>query len=139
MNDTTRTEFESRLLANKLVTPAVLATTRDEPSEALPSILVKEHNCDRDALLAILGDLYQMPIADLTPDTIDPAAAETMSAEFCLKTMALPLRMQEGTVEVAFADPDNLAAVDDVQATLGKPVHAQIALACDIQHFLVCL
>jgi type IV pilus assembly protein PilB len=46
------------------------------------------------------------------------------------------LRVEDGHVVVALADPEDLGAIDDLQALLGKPLHEGVALASDIRLFL---
>ena len=137
MNPDTRKRFE--LLLNKTGTASqeVLHQLKDEPPEALGSLLVRNFGCNKERILDILAEVYRVPAVDPTVEMVEAEAMGDLTAERCMHCLAAPLRAEGGNVVVAFADPENLAAVDELQAALGRPVQLRVALSTDIQRFLL--
>lgn len=135
MTPETRTRFERLLVKTGTASEDLVAGTRGEEPRTLASTLVEEHGCDRTRVLQVLSEVFRMPSSVPHTDETDPALMESLTPELCLRCMAVPLRTEEGHVLVAFADPEDLAAVDEMQAAIGKPLREAVALASDIRRF----
>lgn len=62
-----------------------------------------------------------------------PEAVELVSLEFARSRTALPLRVEDGTLYVAIADPMDLSLVDDLCFMSGMPVVCYVGPAREIQ------
>lgn len=134
MNDATYKRMQRLLIATQTVTEEVLDALVEEAPESVPSILVTEHGADRARVLKVLAEVFRVPAVDLRNDTPNPEMVERVSPDLCMKTMALPIRHEDGHAVVAFADPENLGHIDEMQAGLGMPVRPAVTLGADIQH-----
>lgn len=135
MHPDTRKRLEQLLADTHIVSQSVLDKAKDQSDETLPSVLV-ENGADKKQVLDLLAEVFQIPSVDLTEELIEFDSGSAGHAGLFLKHHAIPLRMEEGSLYVAFADPQNIAAVDEVRAALGKPVHPRVALAADVRKAL---
>lgn len=136
MNPETRQRLDLLLAKTGVATPDVLHAMRGEVPRAIPSTLVNVHGCDRELVLDVLAEVYRMPAVSFTDEPVDEKAMGNLSPEFCLHCMAVPVGFEDGHTVVAFADPEDLVAVGEMQAAIGKPILERVALASDIHnHF----
>ena len=131
------TEFKlgQLLLAHGLITEEQLgrALAAQRVTHApLGTMLVNQGAIEEDRLTAVLSDHLQAPIADLKHFEVDPEVARKVPEAFARRHMVLPLREAEGTLEVAMADPSNIAVVNDIRLITGMHVAAFLASPSDI-------
>ncbi|MBN2713619.1 MAG: hypothetical protein JXR97_14455 [Planctomycetes bacterium] len=114
---------------------AVESVAGEQP-QSIPSLLVTEHGGEKSKILDILSDLYGVPAVDLDDELVETETFKEISPDLCMRCLALPLRLEEGHAIVAFADPENIRSVDDIQAAIGKPLRSRVALSSDIYKYL---
>jgi type II secretory ATPase GspE/PulE/Tfp pilus assembly ATPase PilB-like protein len=136
VNRETRTRFEKLLHLTGAASEPVLKKCRETQQEDIPSMLVTNGWADRQTVLDILGEVYRIPAANLASEKVDPQARASVSDELCRRTRALPLRVENGHMLVAFADPEDLGRVDMIQAAVGRPLESRVTLGCDILAYL---
>lgn len=68
---------------------------------------------DKD-LTEFLGRQHGLPTLDLQSFEIDPTAIEMVPKNFCEKHKVIPVQRADRTLVVAFSDPTNLMAKDDL-------------------------
>jgi len=132
----TRKRFERLIVATTTARQKVLDHAADEEGVSLPSLLVTKYACDKTRILQILAEVYRVPAVDLTVEPMETALLKEAPMKLWRQALAVPLRLEDGHVLVAFADPEDLAAVDEVRAVLGHPVTVLVGLAHEIQEFL---
>lgn len=89
----------------------------------LGTILLSWDLLAEEALLAGLGKLHRCPV--VTWETLQATPVETvrlLSAAHALRLGAIPYGAEKGLVRVAFLNPSNLAATDEVSALTGRRV-----------------
>ena len=96
-------------------------------------------------MLVRLGLVSERDMAEamaevLTLEVVEPEAfptefvvSETLSLRFLKDSKVLPLREEEGLLEVAFADPTDRFVVDVVALAAGKPVLQRVGLPTEIE------
>lgn len=102
-----------RLSGDRIRLGSILLAWKLLPEERLLETLAKTHRCE-----------------GVTWDTLAGApvtAVKLLPAAVAIRLGALPYAMERGAVRVAFRDPSNLAAVDEVAALIGKRIIPAIA------------
>ncbi len=74
-----------------------------------------------DAVLGAVAKLLGMEMVNLAMMVIPPSLVEKVPASVAHNYRIIPVRMEEKALVVATADPDNIAALDDLKFMLGVP------------------
>ncbi len=98
----------------------------------LGTVLVSQGAIDEDRLIEVLSDHLDAPIADLKHNEVDPDVARRVPEQFARRHVVVPVRDEQGILEVAMADPSNIAVVNDLRLITGMPVSARLASPSDI-------
>ena len=94
----------------------------------LGEVLLEQGRIDEERLVRALAAKFHLPVADLgAPGAIDPQAAYAVPEELVRKHGWLPVRMDEGELVVATADPLDNAAYDDFRFVSGKRLRLVLA------------
>lgn len=80
-----------------------------------------------------LEEVTGFPFVDISEEEIDKDLATRLPESLVVSGLALPFREKNGQVHVAMADPLNIAMVDEIRASLGKPVVPYLALTQDLE------
>jgi type IV pilus assembly protein PilB len=101
-------------------------------SAPLGTVLVNQGAIPEDHLTLVLSMHLDTPVADLKHVDIDPEVASLVPEDFARRNLVLPLRRENGHVDVAMSDPSNLPLVNDIRLLTGLNVAPYIAGASDI-------
>jgi hypothetical protein len=86
---------------------------------------------DRD-LVELLAEQLRMQVIDLTRIECDRAALSRLSKRDARRFAALPLRLVDGQMDVAIADPTDDDTVAELMGILGAPLRLFLATRADI-------
>ncbi len=86
---------------------------------------------EEQALRAI-GEAVGLPFVDLAETDVDLSLLPSVPPGVIHHEAIFPIRQQNGALVVATADPLNFYAVDELSATLGKPVRSVLATRSEI-------
>ncbi len=115
----------ARALAAQRVTQAPLGT-----------VLVSQGAIEEDRLTEILSRHLEVEVADLKHGEIDADVSHKVPEAFARRHVVLPFREEDGVLEVAMADPSDIAVVNDIRLITGMPVAPFLASPSDIQAHL---
>ncbi|NII65936.1 type IV pilus assembly protein PilB [Cellulomonas uda] len=118
------------LLEEGLVTEAQLLSALDEQMTAGSSLgrtLVELGVLTEGQLVQALAAQAGMPFVDLDEYPVDRAAVAIVPAALCRRYTVLPIRIDQGVLVVATADPGNVMAIDDVRTVSRMQVMPVIA------------
>lgn len=118
------------LLDEGLVTEGQLVAALDEQmsgGRSLGRSLVEIGVLTESQLVAALARQVGMDFIDLDEFAVDRVAVSMVPAALCRRYVVLPVRIENGTLILATADPGNVVAVDDVRATAGIAVTPVVA------------
>lgn len=93
----------------------------------LATVLYALGAVDLGSLVKALGEVHGMEAA--LPErmaALDPAVVKMLPARVCLRSLAVPVRLSERGLDVAFVDPSDDAAIRDVEKAAGRPVTAVV-------------
>jgi len=80
-----------------------------------------------------VGKSLGIPAVDLRTVVPDPETLAAVPAELAHRHQIVPLKLEDGRVMVAMADPLNLEALDDVRLVTGREVQPVLADPSEIQ------
>lgn len=132
MNEEVRQRFIKLLVVSGVMKEAVLSPLAEGHPADLPRILHEGGYCPGERLLPVLEEVYRVPSVNVRDEEVDGEALRMVPGRLCWNARALPLRVEDGHLVVAFADPDNFQHVDEVQAAAGMPVTVRLGLEADI-------
>lgn len=94
--------------------------------------LVRLHFLTAEQLTDALSTYLNIPRVFLTQVKIDPTAVRLIPEELARRHLLLPLRVSNGELELAIADPTNVRALEDVQLKTGYRLKLMLAMEQDI-------
>jgi type IV pilus assembly protein PilB len=105
------------LVRDNLINMEQLEQARKQQKQSggkLTSALVQLGYVNDKELTEFLGRQHNLPTLDLQTFEIDPQAIATVPKSFCEKHKIIPVQKADRTLVVAFSDPTNLMAKDDL-------------------------
>ncbi|MGV8977536.1 MAG: GspE/PulE family protein [Cellulomonas sp.] len=118
------------LLDEGLVTEGQLMAALDEQvarGQSLGRTLVEIGVLTEGQLVAALARQVGMEFIDLDEYPVDRMAVALVPAALCRRHTVLPIKISNGTLVLATADPGNVVAVDDVRTMSRMPVTPVVA------------
>jgi type IV pilus assembly protein PilB len=77
--------------------------------------LVKLGFIEETEITKMLARQYRMPAVDLSRFEVDPKILKLITADIASKYAVLPLKREGRTLTIAIADPNNVAAIEDIK------------------------
>jgi general secretion pathway protein E len=81
----------------------------------------------------IENKLQSKCLENILPEQLNPELVQKLPLEFLKKQCAIPLRLENGQVAIALADPLNIEAYDAISTILGQPCSRIICPASEIE------
>jgi type IV pilus assembly protein PilB len=94
--------------------------------------LIEEGLAAGDRVAEALGTRFRMPVIDLLETGVSPDAAGEIPLHVLERVMAIPYKIQDGTLHVAVADPQNVNAIDELKLATRLPLELVVASREDI-------
>ena len=134
------------LVRRGLITPEVLdAAVAEQQRNGRPlgRVLIDRGAISEADLVRALAEQVGLEFVDLAERSVDPSVATVVPESLARRYQALPIGWRDdGKLVVAFADPSNVFAIDDIRALTGAEIHtvvsppAQVRAAIDRLHRL---
>lgn len=124
------------LLASQLITQEQLNEARrlqDQSGERLGSLLVSLDYLDVDTLVEQLGRQYGLPAANLFKSNIPAGVLAILPLDKMKKYKALPVGGDATKVRLAMADPNDMAALRELQFILGMSIQPLVTPAFQLE------
>src|SRR2546426_2354510 len=96
--------------------------------------LVKLGFVEETEVTKSLARQYRMPAVDLTRFEVDPKIIKLLPPDIATKHTVLPLKREGRTLTVAIADPNNVAAIEDIKFITRCDVFPVIAGECTLRN-----
>ncbi|HUL50208.1 MAG TPA: type II secretion system protein GspE, partial [Gemmatimonadales bacterium] len=77
--------------------------------------LVKLGYIEETEVTKMLARQYRMPAVDLSRFEVEPRILKLLTPDIAIKHTVLPLKREGRTLTIAIADPNNVAAIEDVK------------------------
>lgn len=104
--------------------------------EMLGRVLVKMGLCEEQDIVEALGIQAGMERVDVTKLQIPDEVLRKVPADVAQFYSIVPVRMREGVLTVAMADPLNISHLDDLRRILGCEVQGAVANQHDLAKFI---
>ncbi len=124
-----RRRLGSVLITANVITPRQLEkalAAQKERGLPLGEILIEMGYAEEDEIAFGLAEQLQLPYTGLEHEQPPEDVTAMLSAEQARKRACLPLRHQEGAILVAMADPLDMNALNEIEATLKTPVYVAV-------------
>ena len=106
------------LVREGLITPEQLKRALQEQKASgmrLGYTLVKLGLIEETEVTKMLARQYRMPAVDLSRFEVDPKILKLLTPDIAIKHTVLPLKREGRTLTIAIADPNNVAAIEDIK------------------------
>jgi hypothetical protein len=117
------------LLTNDQLGDALVESRQNQ--ELLGVVLLRRRWVFEDELARTLAQQWNLPYLNLRSVGVDAGAMRMLPAEVGMRTMSVPVRFTDGAVQVAFADPSDQAALEEVRSHL-RTISVAVAEMTDI-------
>ncbi|MBN1191105.1 MAG: type II/IV secretion system protein [Dehalococcoidales bacterium] len=111
----------------------VLAIQHNEGSR-LGEILVKQGYISMEELMSILSSQFNVPVVDLKKIEVQPRALALVPEEIARKSNIIPLELDDDSLLLGMAFPDDVQTLRDIATRTGKRVQIVIASLTDINN-----
>jgi len=95
-------------------------------------VLVEQGLVQEKEIVEVLEFQLGIPHMDLDKHFIDPDISNLISEDLARRHLLIPVKVKEGRLVIAMADPLNIFAIDDVKIATGMDVEVVIATSKDI-------
>lgn len=99
-------------------------------------ILIQQGHCSRLQVVQALAKQFGIPFVPLRESDVQAEAVETVPGQLALRHQALPIALRNGTLRVAFLDPFNFVAEEELHLVTGLEIEPVLAPADTIQRLL---
>ncbi len=114
----------------------IMTLSQDLTGDALDQILLKDHGITEFRLLVAKSRVFAMNPINVSRFQFDPDLLEKLPTEFCREHNVVPLGTVGDCVVVAFANPFEMGAVNEIEDRTGLRVVRLLAGAHEIQQKL---
>jgi len=111
-----------------------LLSVQQKEGGRLGDLLVKQGYIRTEELLTILSSQYNVPVVDLKKNEVQPQALALVPEEIARKSAIIPLEIDEDSLLLAMAFPDDVRTLRDISTRTGKRVQVVIASMNDINN-----
>lgn len=124
------------LIASQLITPEQLSEARrlqDQSGERLGSLLVSLDYLESDVLVELLGQQFGLPAANLFKADIPAGVLAILPLDKMKKYQALPVGGDATKVRLAMSNPNDIAALRELQFILGMSIQPLVTPAFQLE------
>lgn len=124
-----RGEFQNILLKEGIVSQDTLNAALKEQDRTKQSFLdiLLNGKIDEKKIMGAMATFYGYSCVNPSVFLIDPEILHLIPQKVAEKNLVLPISIFENTLTVAFANPTNLKAIDEIRALTGKRIKCVIA------------
>jgi len=111
----------------------VLEEQKQSPGEVIGRVAVRMGLVTETQLSEALAEQWGMQVVNLKETTITPKVLELVPETMASIYKIMPVSLKNNVLTVAMADPQNIAALDDLRNFLGYDVRGAVSNPADIQ------
>ena len=132
MQKTQARQFGESLVDRHVISREVLEDAMDESSRLglpLPTVVLQRGLADTKDLAAALCAAINVPFVDLADTSVQPQAARLVPENLARKFAAIGVEIDRDSVVVAFADPADRGALDEVSTAVHADTGYHVVVA----------
>ena len=111
----------------------VLEEQKQSGGEIIGQVAVRMGFVTQEQVTEALAEQWGLPVVNLNETTINPKVLEDVPQPMAEMYRIMPLSKKDNVLTVAMADPQNLAALDDLRNMLGCDVRGAVSNAKDVE------
>ncbi len=111
----------------------VLEEQKQSPGEVIGKVAIRLGVVSEAQVMEALAEQWGMQVINLPETTIQPKVLEMVPETMASVYKIMPVSLKNDVLTVAMADPQNLAALDDLRNFLGVEVRGAISTEAHIQ------
>ncbi|ADG66258.1 type II secretion system protein E [Planctopirus limnophila DSM 3776] len=111
----------------------VLEEQKRSPGEIIGQVAIRMGLVTEAQVTEALAEQWGMPVVNLGETTIPPRAIEMVPQTMAELYKIMPISLKDNVLTVAMADPQNVAALDDLRNFLGAEVRGAISNLKDVE------
>jgi type IV pilus assembly protein PilB len=111
----------------------VLEEQKQSPGEVIGQVAVRMGLCTEAQVTEALAEQWGMAIVNLQETTIPPKVLEIVPQTMAELYKIMPIALRDGILTVAMADPQNVAALDDLRNFLNLEVRGAVSNSRDVE------
>ncbi len=111
----------------------VLEEQKQSPGEVIGQVAKRMGHVTEEQITEALAEQFGMPVINLAETTIPPKVLELVPETMASVYKIMPVSLMENVLTVAMADPQNLAALDDLRNFLGYDVRGAVSSLADVE------
>lgn len=99
----------------------------------LGELILERGLVDKASLVKALEEVSRVPYMDCASVQSDPAVLQTISKPMAVRLDVLPVHLDQSRLVVIMAEPQNVAAIDELRFTTGKEVSPRFGFRAEIR------
>ncbi len=115
----------------------VLEEQKQSPGEVIGQVAVRMGLVSEDQVAEALAEQWGMPVIDLAQTNVPAKVLELVPQTMAEIYSIMPISMKNDVLTVAMADPQNVAALDDLRNFLGVDVRGAVSNKHDVEQAVV--
>ena len=105
----------------------ILEEQKQSPGEILGQVALKLGLITNEQLTEALAEQWGMPVVNLAETNIPPKVIDLVPSTMAEVYKIMPISLRDNVLTVAMADPQNLAALDDLRNFIGMEVRGAVS------------
>ena len=111
----------------------VLEEQKQSPGEVIGQVAIRMGLVTDAQVTEALAEQWGMPVINLPETNIPPKVLELVPQTMAEIYKVMPISLKENVLTVAMADPQNVAALDDLRNFLGYDVRGAVSNQHDVE------
>lgn len=111
----------------------ILEEQKQSPGEVIGQVAKRMGLVTEDQITEALAEQFGMPVVHLAETTIPPKVLELVPETMASVYKIMPISLMDNVLTVAMADPQNLAALDDLRNFLGYDVRGAVSSLPEVE------
>jgi type IV pilus assembly protein PilB len=111
----------------------VLEEQKQSPGEIIGQVAVRMGLVTQQQVTEALAEQWGMPVINLAETNIPPSVLELVPQTMAEIYKIMPVSLRNDVLTVAMADPQNVAALDDLRNFLGNEIRGAVSSLADVE------
>ncbi|MCA9064369.1 MAG: Flp pilus assembly complex ATPase component TadA [Planctomycetaceae bacterium] len=111
----------------------ILEEQKQSPGQVIGQVAVRMGFVTQEQVTAALAEQWGMPVVNLEETNIPPAVLEIVPQTMAEIYKIMPVSLKNNVLTVAMADPQNVAALDDLRNFLSHEIRGAVSSAADVE------
>ena len=111
----------------------VLEEQKQSPGEVIGQVAIRLGLVTDEQVTEALAEQWGMPVVNLSETNIPPKVLELVPETMASIYHIMPISFRDNVLTVAMADPQNVAALDDLRNFLGMEVRGAVSNMSDVE------